>query len=83
LLTDKVNENRFSALVSFAYNVGIGALSGSTLLKMINVSPGSPGILDEFMRWNKAKDPKTKKLRELTGLTNRRRAEADLYFSVG
>ena len=82
LLKVRVNENRFSALCSFVYNLGHGALAKSTLLKVINASPGSPGIRDEFMKWTKARDPKTKVLRELKGLVNRRKAEADLYFKI-
>lgn len=81
LLKVQLSENRFSALCSFVYNLGAGALQKSTLLKVINSSPGSPGIRTEFMKYNKARDPKTKKLVVLTGLVNRRKAEADLYFT--
>ena len=75
LLTKKVSENQFSALVSFAYNVGLGNLQKSTLLKMVNENPNDEGINEQFLRWNKAGG------KELAGLTRRRRAEADLYFS--
>ena len=33
---EKVSQTQFDALVSFAYNVGINALGGSTLLKKHN-----------------------------------------------
>jgi len=74
-----LSANRFSALVSFAYNVGIGALRKSTLLKVINAAPGAPGIRDEFMKWTKA-TVNGKKV-SLPGLASRRKDEADLYFT--
>jgi lysozyme len=73
-LTKFLNENQFSALVSFAYNVGISAFSKSTLLKLVNEDPTNPEIRNQFMRWNKAGGKPS------TGLTNRRNAEADLFF---
>ena len=76
LLTQKVNENQFSALVSFAYNAGLGNLQKSTLLRIVNANPNDAGIRDQFMRWNKAGG------KELAGLTRRRKAEADLYFTA-
>ena len=69
-----VNQNQFDALVSFAYNVGLGNLSKSTLLKKVNKNPNDPSIEKEFLRWNKAGG------KVLNGLTKRRQAEADLYF---
>jgi lysozyme len=74
VVTDKVNENQFAALVSFAYNCGIGNLKSSTLLKKVNVDPADVTIRNEFMKWNKAKN------KVLNGLTKRREAEANLYF---
>jgi lysozyme len=76
-----LSQNQFDALVSFAYNVGVGALQSSTLLKKVRQNPNDPSIRDEFMRWNKVTDPKTKKKIPIHGLTNRRQQEADLYFS--
>jgi lysozyme len=75
LLTKKVNENQFSALVCFAYNVGTGNLAKSTLLKKVNANPNDPSISNEFLRWNKAGG------KELLGLTRRRTAESKLYFT--
>ena len=80
LVKHPLNENQFSALVSFAYNVGINALRNSTLLKKININPFDSSIKAEFQRWNKARNPKTKKLEVLGGLTKRREKEANLYF---
>ncbi|HEV8286018.1 MAG TPA: lysozyme [Chitinophagaceae bacterium] len=74
-----VNQNQFNALVSFAYNVGTGALLSSTLLKRVKADPSDPNIRDAFMMWNKAHV--NGKLVAVKGLTNRRAAEANLYFS--
>lgn len=72
---DKVNQHQFDALVSFAYNVGTGALKGSTLLKKVNVNPADPTIRAEFNKWVNGGG------KVLPGLIKRRAAEADLYFS--
>lgn len=72
---DDINQNQFDALVSFAYNCGPRSLKSSTLLKKVNANPKDVTIADEFMKWNKAAG------RVLAGLTRRRQAEADLYFS--
>jgi lysozyme len=74
-----VSQNQFDALVSFAYNVGTGALLSSTLLKLVKANPADPKIRGAFMVWNKAHV--NGKLVAIQGLTNRRAAEADLYFS--
>jgi lysozyme len=71
-----LNQCQFDALVSFSYNVGTGALVKSTLLKKAKANSADPSILDEFLRWNKAGG------KVLSGLTNRRREEANLYFSL-
>lgn len=72
---DDISQNQFDALVSFAYNCGVNSLKSSTLLKKVNANPNDPTIKAEFLKWNKASG------RVLTGLTKRRQAEADLYFS--
>lgn len=74
LIKSQVNENQFGALVSFAYNAGVGNLQKSTLLKKVNANPADASIRDEFMKWDKAGG------KQLAGLTRRRKAEADLYF---
>ena len=70
-----INQNQFDALVSFAYNLGGGALKSSTLLKRVNANPNDPDIRNQFGKWVKAGG------RTLPGLVRRRKAEADLYFS--
>lgn len=75
-----LNQNQYDALVSFAYNVGVGGFASSTLLKVIKKSPCDPYIRDCFMMWNKI-TVNGKKI-EAKGLTARRKREADLYFSA-
>ena len=74
LIKSDINENQFSALVSFSFNVGIGNLKSSTLLKKVNANPNDPTIMQEFKKWNRASG------KVLAGLTRRREAEANLYF---
>lgn len=70
---DRISDTQFSAMVSLAYNIGIGAFKGSTLLRKVNANPCDPTIPSEFLRWNKAGG------KVINGLTRRRQAEADLY----
>lgn len=72
---DDINQNQFDALVSFCYNCGPANLKASTLLKKVNANPADPTIRAEFSKWNKGGG------KVLPGLTKRRTAEADLYFS--
>lgn len=70
-----LSQNQFDALVSFAYNCGLGNFQKSTLLKKVKVDPNDPLIGNEFMKWNKANG------HEMKGLTRRRQAEVKLYFT--
>lgn len=65
-------DNQFSALVSFAFNVGEGALDKSTLRRM-HLEGNYEAAAGQFARWNKAGG------KVLPGLTRRREAEAALY----
>lgn len=65
---------RHGALVSFAYNVGLGNFGGSTLLKKLNMGD-IQGAAKEFPKWNKAGG------KVLSGLTKRREAERRLFLS--
>jgi lysozyme len=67
-----LNDNQFGALVSFAYNVGIGAFGSSTLLKRLNAGDYK-AVPGQLARWNK-NDGKVMK-----GLISRRKREADLW----
>jgi lysozyme len=68
----ETTDNQFAALVSFTFNLGIGNLRKSTLLRLVNASDFA-GAAAEFPRWNKAGG------RVLSGLTRRRQAEAALF----
>lgn len=68
-----VNQNQFDALVSFSYNLGLGALGGSTLLKKLNAKD-YVGASNEFTKWNKAGG------KVLDGLTLRRQSEHNLFI---
>ena len=70
-----INQNQYDSLVSFAFNLGLGALQKSTLLKRIKVNPNDTKIKDEFLRWSYAGG------KQLKGLLLRRQAECDLYFN--
>lgn len=60
------------AMISFAYNVGIGAFGASTLLRKHNAGDFA-GAAAEFGKWVNAGG------RKLNGLVKRRAAEAAMY----
>jgi len=68
-----MTQNQFDALVSFAFNLGVGALEKSTLVKKLNKIDLIP-VANEFSRWTKAGG------KELEGLRRRRSAERDLFL---
>lgn len=70
-----LTENQFSALISFIYNLGFGNFLNSTLKAKICNRSDDPLIRDEFARWVKSAG------KTLPGLIERRKAEADLYFT--
>jgi len=73
LVKSNVTANNFSAIVSFAYNVGVNNLRRSTLLRKVNANPKDPSIRAEFKKWVRANGE------VLKGLVRRREAEAKLY----
>ena len=75
LLKVKVNDHQFGALLSFAYNLGLGGLKKSRVLAMVNDGvPDSPErVAKEFGRYCHAGG------KVLKGLVRRRAAEAKLY----
>lgn len=70
-----LKKQQFDALVSFSYNVGLGNLQSSTLLKLVKANPNNAAIRGEFMKWVYAGG------KVVEGLKNRRTKEANLYFS--
>ena len=75
LVTVTVNKNQLEALTSFAYNLGIGALKGSTLLKFLN-DGNYQAAANQFLRWDKANG------KVLAGLARRRTAERNLFLKA-
>jgi len=69
-----LTSNQFSALVSFAFNCGVGNLKSSTLLKKLNAKDYA-GAADQFLVWTKAAG------KELPGLIKRRAAERLLFLT--
>jgi lysozyme len=70
----RLNDNQKEAIISFCYNLGVGAFLDSTLRKKILANPNDPTIRSEFAKWVKAGGV------VLNGLVKRRQSEADLYF---
>jgi lysozyme len=67
-------QSQFDALVSFAFNVGLGNLQNSTL-RMKHNREEFGAAAEEFLKWNKAGG------KVLKGLDKRRRGEKALYES--
>jgi lysozyme len=75
VVNKSVTDNQFQALLSFVFNLGIGNLKGSTLLRKVNSNPEDKTIRDEFAKWVKGGGE------TLPGLVRRRKKEANLYFT--
>ena len=73
-LAPTATQGQHDAMTSFAFNVGITALEGSTLLKMHRAG-NYEAAAGQFRRWNRGGG------RVLAGLTRRRAAEAEMYMS--
>jgi GH24 family phage-related lysozyme (muramidase) len=74
-----INQNQLDSLTSFAYNLGLGALQTSTLLRKLNAGSPKSEVAAEFLRWNKGRNS-AGILVEIPGLTRRRKAESDLFL---
>lgn len=74
LVKIKLNANQFSALVSFTYNCGEGALGRSSALKALNRGD-LKGCVAGMQLWNKGS------FGVLPGLVKRRRLEGELFMS--
>ena len=69
-----LTQGQFDALVSFAFNVGLGSLQRSTLRMKTNRGEKESAV-KEFMKWTKAGG------KVLPGLVKRRKDETALYLS--
>lgn len=67
----RLSQSQLDALTSFVFNLGIGNLRKSTLLKKLNAA--DPAAADEFAKWTYAAG------KVMPGLVRRRAAEAALF----
>lgn len=67
-------DNQFGAMVSLAYNVGLGNLGKSSVLRFHNAGENAKAA-DAFLLWDKANG------RVFTGLVRRRHEERQLYLT--
>lgn len=74
LVTVRLTQAQFDALVSFTFNVGQGNLARSTLLRKLNAGD-CVGAANEFPRWNRAGG------RVFRGLTIRRQDERAMFIT--
>ena len=70
-----LNNNELNSLISFTYNVGLGAFKASNLLRLLNSGADKKIVADQFDRWVYDNGVKVK------GLINRRNAEKKLFLS--
>jgi lysozyme len=75
LVVRNLTPNQFSALVSFAFNVGLGALADSTLLALVNAGNFREAAL-QFVHWVYAGGS------VFPGLVARRGAEGHLFSAA-
>jgi lysozyme len=88
LVTVALTQNEFDALVSLTLNIGLGKADGvpgdfadSTLLRKLNAGD-KRGAADEFLKWNKYRDPKCGCLKVAAGLKARREDERALFLGA-
>jgi lysozyme len=74
-LTRTPTQNQFDALVSFAYNVGVPAMSKSSIVRHFNAGDIRKAA-DSFLLWNKAAG------KIMPGLTRRRSEERALFLKA-
>lgn len=80
-LNIELTQCQFDALISFAFNLGLGNLRKSTLCKKLYLMKQHDqksilAVADEFLKWNKAGG------KVLNGLVRRRQAERNLFLGM-
>lgn len=78
-VTVPLTQDQYDSLVSFAFNLGCGALKGSSLLAAINRGAPPAEIRADFLKWDKRRDPRSSVLVEDDGLKRRRADEAKYW----
>lgn len=74
-ISAKMSPQTHAALTSWTYNVGVGAMQKSTLVKLMNEGK-TVQACNELLKWNKAGG------RVFAGLTKRREAERQLCLQL-
>ena len=69
----ELKQYQFDALVAWTFNLGVGNLRSSTMLKKLNEDGDYDSVPFEMRRWNKAAG------KTLDGLIRRRKAEGLLF----
>lgn len=77
LLRRPATQDQWDALVSLAYNIGLGNLRSSTVLRRFNAGAVQEAA-DAFLLWTKVR--RGNRLESLAGLERRRRAERALFL---
>lgn len=78
LVTAKLTQSRYDAIVSLVYNIGTGNFRDSTIRKVINANPDNLTAIEaEFKKWVYVTIDGVKVVSN--GLVNRRQAEAYMY----
>ena len=75
LVTVPLSENQLAALISLAYNIGLGALQSSSLLRKLNQGSNMQDVANEFDRWVNVNGA------PVSGLIRRRKEEKQLFLS--
>lgn len=74
-----IEQYRFDAMVSLAFNIGVSAFKSSTLASLLrssNVEPDHDQIASQFLMWNKQSG------KVLAGLARRREQERRMYLGL-
>jgi lysozyme len=75
VVTVPLNQRQFDAVVSIFYNAGVGAMSASTLVRLLNAGDYS-GAAGQFSAWNRSGGAVMK------GLQRRREAERLVFLGM-
>jgi lysozyme len=71
-----LEQYEFDALVSLCYNIGVGNLASSTLVRLLNEDEARIEVAGQFLRWNRANGA------VISGLTRRREAEREMFLGL-
>ena len=75
IIKANLNDNQFSAMLSLIYNIGVGNLLKSNLLRLVNKNPNDASIKDAWLVQNIRIGSQFEK-----GLRLRRKREVELYY---